>query len=170
MPQPALWYACYTRSRHEKQIDRMLRNRAVESYLPIVRRQRQWKDRKKLVSFAMYPGYVFARFPLDQAQTVLSVPGVVRLVGNNGRPTSISDDEIDNVRRFTEALWSITIEPEEAYLPAAGDRVRISSGPFANVQGTVVGRRGRRRIIVGLALLGIGLEVDFPDVVLGPTA
>jgi transcription antitermination factor NusG len=160
------WHACYTRAHHETQVDRMLRERAVESFHPVVRRMRQWKDRRKLVSFAMYPGYIFARFSPEQAHTVLSVPGIVNLVRTNGQPASITDEEIDNVRRFSEALSATELEPEVVLLPEAGERVCIGSGPFKGSHGTVVERRGCRRIVVGLDLLGRGLEVDFPAAVL----
>jgi transcriptional antiterminator RfaH len=162
------WYGCYTRARHEKQVDRVLQRRAIESFLPLVHRMRQWKDRRTLVSFAMYPGYVFARFSRDQAHAVLSIPGVVGLVRTDGRPAPIPDEEIDSLRRFSEALVSGGGQPEMVSLPEVGGRVRISSGPFEGIRGTVVDRRGRRRIIVGLDLLRRGLEVDFPAEVLEP--
>jgi transcription antitermination factor NusG len=157
------WYACFTRARHEKKVESLLQERRVEAYLPIVQRLQQWKDRKKLVSFVLFPSYVLARFPLHQLQTVLSLPGVVTVVQQNGRPAAIRDEEVENVRRFSEVLAASEVEPEVVYLPAAGDRVRIASGPFEGVVGTVVERRGRHRIVVGLEAIGRGLEVDLPS-------
>ena len=45
------WYACYTRARHEKQVDLWFGRRGIESYLPMIPRVRQWKDRKKVVDW-----------------------------------------------------------------------------------------------------------------------
>ncbi len=146
----------------------MLQERGVESFLPVVSRMQQWQDRRKLVSFSMYPSYVFARFSLEQAQTVLSIPGIVTLVRANGQPAAVPEDEIENVRRFSEALSASELEPEMCDLPEAGDRVCIRSGPFQGVTATVVERRGRRRMVVGLELLGRGLEVDIAATALDP--
>jgi transcription antitermination factor NusG len=164
------WYACYTRARHEKKVERILRERGVEGYLPVVERLQRWKDRKKLVSFALFPSYVFARFPLERQHTILSVPGVVTIVRENGRPAWIRDEELENVRRFSGILAANDFESGMVYLPEAGDRVRISAGPFAGVAGTVVERRGRCRIVVGLEVIGRGLEVDLPSGSLRPAA
>ena len=37
------WYAVYTRSRHEKQVEAMLRRQALETYLPL---RRAWSRRQ----------------------------------------------------------------------------------------------------------------------------
>jgi transcription antitermination factor NusG len=162
------WYACFTRARHEKKVESRLQERSVEVYLPIVQRLQQWKDRKKLVSFALFPSYVFACFPLQRLQAVLSLPGVVTVVQQYGRPAVIRDEEIENVRRFSEVLAASDFEPEVVYLPEAGDRVLIASGPFEGIVGTVVERRGRHRIAVGLEAIGRGLELDLPSGSLRP--
>ncbi len=154
------WYACYTRARHEKQVDRLLQQRGVESFLALASRRRQWKDREKVVSFPLFPSYVFARFSLENLYTVVSIPGIATVVRNNGAPVSIAEAELENVRRFAEMLSGGETEPELVPLPPKGERVRIISGPFQGVQGIVAEHRGRRRILVGLEAIGQGLQVE----------
>ena len=55
----ARWYACYTRSRHEKRVAERLRQRGHTVFLPLVERVRQWHDRKKRVPWPLFPSYVF---------------------------------------------------------------------------------------------------------------
>ena len=43
---------------------------------------------------------------------------------------------------------------------AEGQWVRIKEGPFEGVTGIVVERRNKRRVLVGLAAIGQGLEID----------
>lgn len=154
------WYACYTQARHEKKVDHLLQERGIESFLPLVSRVRQWKDRKKVVPFVIFPSYVFARFPLSETSRVLSIPGVVNLVRNNGQPVAVREDELENVRRFTVALAAMDIEPELAPFPEVGDPVRIVSGPFRGIEGVMIERRGQSRVLVGLRAIGHGLEID----------
>lgn len=69
------WYALRTRSRHEKRVQEQLSARGIEPFLPLVEPWRQWKDRRKLVAFPLFPGYCFARFPLSLRVAVLATDG-----------------------------------------------------------------------------------------------
>ena len=160
------WYACFTRSRHEKQVEAVLKRRGIPSYLPVVPRVRQWKDRKKVVAWPLFPSYVFGRFTLRQIHDVLVVPGVSTVVRSNGYPTPIADNELENVRRFAEAAAQTGVLPDLRPLIVAGDWVRVLDGPFIGVEGRVLERRGRRRVLVGLSAIGQGLEVDMPTALL----
>ena len=155
-----LWYACYTRSRHEKRVDLLLGRRGIESYLPLVPRKRQWKDRKRVVEWPLFPGYVFGRFAQSELHEVLSVPGVATVVRSNGQLVAIAPEELENVRRFARALASQDAELEIRPFIAEGQWVRITEGPFEGVTGIVVARRTKRRVLVGLAAIGQGLEID----------
>ncbi len=154
------WYACYTRARHEKQVESLLAQKGLESYLPTVPQLRQWKDRKKLVVWPLFPSYVFARFTLRDVHNVLVVPGVSTIVRTDGRPTPIPDEELANMRRFVDMVAETGVVPEVRPLIQEGDWVRIVDGPFLGVEGRVVERRGRRRVLVGLGAIGQGIEVD----------
>ena len=70
----ARWYACRTRSRAEKQVERRLMGAGFDAYLPVLKRERQWADRKKRVDFPLFPGYVFARFELSQVHEIQATP------------------------------------------------------------------------------------------------
>jgi transcription antitermination factor NusG len=154
------WYACYTRARHEKQVDRLLQRNHVESYLPIAMRRRQWKDRETVVAFPLFPSYVFARFSLERLYTVVSTPGIATIVRRNGEPVPIRDAELENVRRFVAALSGIPAEAEVIPLPEKGDHVTITSGPFEGIRGIVAEHRGRHRILVGLQEIGWGVQIE----------
>lgn len=164
----AHWYACYTRARHEKQVESLLQQRGFESYLPLIPRLRQWKDRKKLVEFPLFPSYVFGRFSLRDMHGVLSTPGISTIVRVNGQPTPIPEEEIANVRRFASAVHETGTQPEPAPFLAEGQWVRVVEGPFEGVEGQVVERRGRRRVLVGVEAIGQGLEIDIEARLLKP--
>jgi transcription antitermination factor NusG len=154
------WYACYTRARHEKQVDRLLKERLIESYLPLVRRTQQWKDRRKQVEFALFPSYTFARFAPDELSRVISIPGIASIVRSNGYPVAIPPEEIANIQLFTASLAGEAFEAELVPLPRAGDRVRITDGPFRGVTGTVVDHRRRLKLLVGISSIGWGIQVE----------
>jgi transcription antitermination factor NusG len=153
------WYACYTRARHEKRVDEQLSQRGFETYVPLLAQERQWSDRRKVVELPIFPGYVFSRFPLSALHEVLTVPGLATVIRHNGVPSPIRDSDLENVRRFVAALAETGQVPEPRPL-APGEAVRVMHGPFAGVEGVVVERRGRRRVLVGLQTIGQGMEID----------
>lgn len=151
------WYACRTKARQEKSAARALAGRGLETYLPLYDRLRQWADRKKTVPWPLFSGYVFARFTMRDQHAVLSAPGVATIVRVDGHPTPIPDGDIENVRRFVAALSASRAEPVRVRYPRRGERVKVASGPFTGVEGVVVRRGGRQRVIISVR----GLEQSF---------
>jgi transcription antitermination factor NusG len=154
------WYACYTRARHEKRVEDLLRMRGFESFLPVLDRVSQWKDRKKLIAWPLFPSYVFGKFTLSDVHEVLVTPGVSTIVKANGVPTAIPEAEMANVRRFALALAETGLELDPRPFLEEGQPVVVREGPFQGIEGVVVERRGRKRVLIGLRAIGRGLEVD----------
>src|SRR5882724_2211017 len=88
------WYATYTSANHEKRVALQLANRSVEYFLPMYESVRRWKDRKMKLQLPLFPGYLFVRIALRDRLQVLQVPGVARLVGFNGLPSALSEEDI----------------------------------------------------------------------------
>jgi transcription antitermination factor NusG len=156
------WYACYTRARHEKRVAVMLEERGFECFLPLVERERKWKDRVKVIGFPMFPSYVFGRFDVRDTHTVLDIPGVSTIVRPPGgtRPLPVCDEDIANVRRLAASLArSPQLVEVVPYIPE-GAEVEVMTGPFAGVRGRVIERLNRRRVLVGIEAIGQALEID----------
>jgi transcription antitermination factor NusG len=164
----AQWFACYTRARHEKRVEALLRERGFDSYLPTFPRVRQWKDRKKLIDWPLFPGYVFGQFPVGELYRVVSIPGVATIVRTNGRPVPVRFEDLENVRRFAQALADVDVAPELVPFVGVGQWVRVREGPFEGVCGVVLEQRNRRRVRVGVEAIGQGLEVDIDTRLLEP--
>ncbi len=156
----ASWYACHTRARSEKKAASLLRRKGFPTYLPMVPTERQWSDRKKVVEWPVFPSYVFCRFEREELIPVVRTPGVADVVRHAGEPAAIRDEEIENVRRFVEALAASGLRPNPAPDFRTGQTVRVVSGPFRGVRGRVREIRGRRRLLVGIDRIGQALEVD----------
>lgn len=155
------WYAAYTCSRHEKRIAYQLTQRSVEHFLPLYETVRRWKDRRVRLQLPLFPCYIFVRVALRDQLEVLQVPGVVRLVGFNGRPTALSETEMLVLRRALSS--GLRAEPHP-YL-TTGRSVRITKGPFTGFEGILARRRGLSRVVISLALIksSVAVEVGSED-------
>jgi transcription antitermination factor NusG len=164
------WYACRTRARAEKQTERFLRLRGVESYLPLLEQLRQWTDRKKRVGFPLFPGYVFARFPLAMIHEVLKTPGVVTIIRNDGHPAPVRSEELDSIRILVACVNGGNSRPEPVEFLEAGREVIVAHGPFCGIRGVLVEDRGRARVVIRLSALRRALSVELPREILRAAA
>lgn len=155
------WYAAYTFPRHEKAVADQLKMKAIEVYLPVYDKLSRWKDRTCRLQLPLFPGYVFVRIALSQRVRVLEIPGVVRMVGFNGHPAPLPEGEIESLRTY---LSYRKAEPY-TYL-AVGKRVRIYAGPLEGLEGVILRRKGKMRVVVSIDSIqrSIALELEAADV------
>ena len=160
--QSVRWYAVYTRSRHEKRVSETFAAKSIEHLLPVYESMRRWNDRKAIVRQPLFPGYIFVRICPAERMKVVSVPGVVDLVGKQGCPTPIADHEITSLQTCLTAQKKMEPHP---YL-VTGRQVRIKSGLLAETEGILVRKRGQFRLVICVNLINrsVAVEVDAEDV------
>ncbi len=156
------WYAAHTRARHEKRVAEQLGRNSVESLLPLYETVHWWKDRRKRVELPLFPGYVFVRIALRDRLTVLQLPSVVRLVGFNGTPTALPDEEMEALRNALRER--VRAEPHPHL--SVGRRVRIVGGPLKGMQGILLRRKANLRVVLSIDVImrSIVVDVDSADV------
>ena len=152
------WFAVRVRSNYEKIADLHLRDRGYESFVPCYKVERQWSDRKKEINRFLFPGYVFCRLDQHDRLPVLTVPGVVSLVGFGKTPASIPDEEIERIQRMVQS--GLLIKPWPFL--EVGQTVLIEHGPLAGMEGILAEERGQCRLVVSVHLLrrSVAAEVD----------
>ena len=150
------WYAAYTKSRHEKHAELHLRNREVETFLPLSVVHKRRKDRRTEVQLPLFPGYLFVRISVAERLPVLQTPGIVELVSFGGHPVPLEDFEVENVRRCICSEFSVHPYP---YLKQ-GRRVRIWNGPLRGVEGILLRTKGRTRLILSVDLIQKSVCLD----------
>lgn len=157
------WYAVRTRSRHEKRVRDRLVQGALETFLPLYERWSQWKDRKQRVEFPLFPGYCFARFEPPDRIRVLNIPGVASLVGFDGRPEPVADDEIEAIRRLVASRYRYDPHP---YL-TEGTEVEVVRGPLAGLRGRLLRKDRSARLVLAVSLIrqAAVVEIHPADVV-----
>ncbi len=138
------WYALYTRPRHEKKVHEALQEKGIQSFLPLIKTLRQWKDRRKWVEVPLFNSYVFVNIAYQDRFNALQTKGVVRLVSFGGVPAEIPDWQIQQLQRIIE--HPETLQPE-TYLKE-GDYVEVTEGPFRGIKGYLREIRGETRVAI----------------------
>jgi transcription antitermination factor NusG len=168
-PQPAqaapdgrLWFAVWTRSRHEQVVRSQLDDKQVTSFLPTLTKWSRWRDRRKQIDVPLFPGYVFARFATHERLAVLKCSGVVSLVSVNGSPVPIPEHEIEGIRQ----LVASTLPYDPCPTIKTGAMVEVTHGPLKGVVGRLTRKGTQARLILAVNLIGQGVsvQVDAADV------
>src|ERR1700744_5000576 len=140
MNQLKNWYVVYTKPRWEKKVARQLEQKGIEHYCPLVRVERQWSDRKKIVMEPLFSSYVFVRVEEQDSLQIKKVDGYLNFVYWLKKPAVIRNEEIEAIRQFLNEHRRIHVEKSKVNLE---DSVRIISGPLMEREGKVVEVKSR---------------------------
>jgi transcriptional antiterminator RfaH len=163
---PGEWFAVQVQSGREQLGASHLRVRGYEVFLPLYRERRQWSDRIKFATRALFAGYVFCRVDAAVAKLV-TAPHVIRVLGDDRGPTPVAAAEIAAIQQIVET--QLAVEPWQ--MLHAGQRVRIEVGPLQGLEGVVLLVRNRHRLVVSIAMLQRAVAVEMePDWVSVPSA
>jgi len=153
------WCAVHTRYQHEGLVDTLLTQKGFETFLPTYKKVHRWKDRKKEITHALFPGYLFVADAQAERLRIVTTPGVSAMVSIAGVPVTIPDAEVANIRRAV--LDPFAVEPHP--LIQDGDFVRIVGGPFEGMEGILVRKSGSTRLVVSIELLGRAAAVEMNE-------
>ena len=160
LQDPSLpWIAVRTRARSEKLVARVMSHWGMECWAPTAPLRRQWSDRVKVVDWALFPGYVFARVPSDGWYPLLDLHGVHTVVKDGHRAAEIDLATLNDVRTFAAGLGKVQEQPQHIDWFSPGDLVVVSDGPFAGIRAIVTHMDGKQRVSVGMTMLGQGVSV-----------
>ncbi len=151
------WYAVYTNSCHEKRVEQQMYQRGIECFLPLYKSVRRWKDRRKELELPLFPGYVFVYLKLKERIAILQLPGVIDFVSCGARPAALHEYEIEALRK---GLHYACAQPHSGLL--VGRRVRVHSGPLAGLEGILIRKKDKLRVVISIDLINrsIAVEVD----------
>ncbi len=139
------WYVAYTLPRHEKSIAYHLIQQNVRNLSTALLFRAQMEPPARRSRAPLFPGYVFVKITITDRVRVLAHPGVIRLIGFNGNAIAIPDGEVERLKLLL-ATWKAEPYP----FLTVGRTVRIKSGPFASLEGRIIRRKGKMRLIVSL--------------------
>jgi transcriptional antiterminator NusG len=161
----ANWYALWVKSRHEFVVSQELSRKGIDHFLPVVAKVRQWKDRKKIIDYPLFPGYLFVHIvpEADRFLNVVKTRGSVSFISlEHGDPTSISPEEIDSLKIMLESGEEIDVFPALK----EGMAVRVKRGPLRGAIGVLAKKENQHMFVVNIDILGrsVGLKIYAEDV------
>ena len=162
MADDSPWWVLYSRHQHERTVAQMLSTKGFDVFLPLYESTRRWKDRRKVLSLPLFPGYVFVRGGLDRRLQVVTTPGVHMILYRGDQVATVPDEEIDAIQRTVAGAYRVEPHP----FLKCGMRVRVMRGALEGVQGILVRKKNLCRLILSVDMLAqsVAVEVNAWDV------
>jgi transcriptional antiterminator RfaH len=156
------WLAIYTKARQEKSLARELLIHRIPFYLPLVKKISVSRGRKRASLMPLFGGYVFLYGDEEERLRALATNRISRILAVDDADQLVFD--LRQLRQLIAANAPLTIESRLG----PGQRVRVRSGSFAGLEGTVLKRRGETRLLVSVNFLQQGASVEIDDFMLDP--
>jgi transcriptional antiterminator RfaH len=153
------WYVVQTRPRAEGKAVAHLARQGFETYLPRYLKKRRHARRVETVLAPLFPRYLFVAVDMatQRWRSIGSTFGVTHLVCNGEDPAPIADDVIAALRQREDEGGFVRLPVRPRF--AAGDKVRLLDGAFADCIGLFEGMKEIERVSVLLDLLGRKVRV-----------
>jgi transcriptional antiterminator RfaH len=147
------WYLLYCKPRNEVRAQQNLAQQGIETYLPMMPEHKTSPGGKaNSRQVPLFPSYLFIHF--DPLQTsvarIHATRGVNRLIGCREDMTPIDDDIIRRIKLRELKPPEIKTEPSLK----AGDKIRFTQGPFAELEGVFEEPSGDKRCHVLFNIMG----------------
>src|SRR5207247_2461229 len=141
------WRVLWTHSNCEQLVHDQLAAKGFDLFLPTVQTWHRRGGARRLARVPLFRGYLFLRHAMDKAGYLeaYKTRGLVRILGERwDRLEVVPDAEIEAIQRVLDANLPILPHP---YL-REGQRVRITRGPLADVEGILVRANPKKGLLV----------------------
>ncbi|MHB8972304.1 MAG: transcription termination/antitermination protein NusG [Pirellulaceae bacterium] len=156
------WWAVYTKSRQEKALARHLIGHQVPFYLPLIPKDNMIRGRRVRSHVPLFGGYIFLFGSQEERITTLTTNRISRILPVDDQEQLRRD--LANVHNLIERNAALSVEQRLS----PGDKVCIKSGALRGLEGVVVKRHGRMRLLVAVNYLQQGVSVEIDDCALDP--
>jgi len=156
------WYVVRSQRHAERRARENLERQGFEAWLPLCKRRRRHARKMETVLRPLFPRYLFVAVDLETTpwRPMLSTFGVAEVIQGPQGPVPVPAPVIEGLRARADEAGVLTLEPP-AYEPGA--KVRITAGPFADVEGIFQARTDAERVAILLTLMGRAVRVMVPE-------
>lgn len=156
--EPGGWFAAFTRHQHERAVAEALARKGLRSFLPLYPMKKRWSDRVKTIEMPLFPCYVFVEANFNRRLAMLETPGIHFLVSGATGPVEIPHSEIEGIQMALSSHFLVEPFP----FLNRGDHVRVAVGPLQGLEGILVRKKGRERLVLSIEMLAksVAVEID----------
>jgi len=166
------WYAVHTYSGHENKVKTNIERRAeslglkgkiARIVVPVEEETRTRNGRRATIKRKVFPGYVLIEMELNDQTWYLvkNTIGVTGFVSSGNKPVPLQQHEVQNI------LDALEHKTPLAPKWTKGDVIRVTTGPFADFNGTIEEvNPDKQKVKVLISIFGrdTPVELDFNQI------
>jgi len=147
------WVVFYTCPRAEKVVYKQLVDKGYETFLPLQKNLRIWKNRqRKLIEEPLFPCYIFVKTRSSDIYNISRIHGICRCVVFEGKSCIIPDKDIEAIQIMILSEQQVVSSNNEF---KEGEKVKIIRGPLTGYEGILFKQKGNSKF--GIQMEGINL-------------
>ena len=151
------WCALHTRARHEKKVVAACQRLAVPAYLPLRISRTVSGGKVNTFHVPMFAGYVFAALRPGEISELKRTNSVAHKIDAEDEPGLIRD--LSGVYAVEQAQLELELSPTFH----RGQKVLVTTGPLAGIEGRVVRHKNRTRLQVEVAAIHQAILVEVAE-------
>lgn len=157
------WWAIYTLSRREKELMRRLRSQEIAHYCPLVEKKSRSPSGRMRSSFLpLFASYVFVFGPREARLAAQATNCVARWLEVDDRAAFEAD--LRQIKALIQSGLPVTLESKLQ----PGDLVRIRHGALSGMEGVILRREQKLRLVVAVNFLQQGASIEVDEMNLEP--
>jgi transcription antitermination factor NusG len=156
------WWVVHTRARAEKSLARAAAQEDIAYFLPL--HQHRWRKEGRLFRswLPLFPGYLFLHADEQERVQIQETRWVAHVL-----PVGDQEGLQEDLLGIYHALCSgVPLTPERHLV--VGARVLITTGPLAGLEGTILHRREKVRLLLEVRFMKQGVSVEVEDWMVAP--
>jgi hypothetical protein len=159
---PGPWWVAHTKPRWEKALATDFAARKIPYFLPLLDKVSFSGGRKRHGLIPLFPSYLFFCGGEFERYTALTTGRLVNVIEVKDQARLVR--ELDATHRVLANGLRLELYP----WAVVGSRVRVTAGPLQGIEGVVVSRDGRHRLVLEVNILGQGAALDIAPELLEP--
>ena len=150
------WWVAHTRARAEKALAWDLHRRGIGYFLPMSERVRMSGGRKRRVVLPLFPSYVFFCGSADARYAAMTTNRICQTIEVPDQAGLI--DELAAIKKALDGNVELDSYPQVA----EGRRCRVTAGPLKDLEGIVIQRCNKARLVLQVDFISQGavMEID----------
>ncbi len=140
-------------------VAKLLTRDGIGHYLPLIRREKAWSDRRKVVEEPLFSSYIFVHITEKEHLPVLRTPGVVRFIVFEGKKVPVRDIQIEAIRKYCETGEELFLDEHDFVV---GKKVKVVRGELKGLEGRLVEILGKQRVKVEIDAIRHSIFVRIP--------
>lgn len=166
------WYVVHTQTGSEEKakagLEKKIATTTLKDYVeeivvPTEQVSEIRSGKKRISTRKFFPGYILLKMEMTKESWYLvkTTPGITGFIGPGRKPAPLSEEEVNTILKRSEETEA---KPSPKIVFEIGEAVRISEGPFANFNGTVMEvhpDRGKLKVSVSIFGRSTLVEMEY---------